>query len=237
MMESNVLQLAPLTRPRPLRLREVAYRAIKEAILSGKIEAYEPLVEERLSSALGISRTPVREALAILDHEGLIASRSGRGLYIRELSREEFLDLFSANEAVEPYLAQRAATVAKKEDIVRMEETIEIGRRAAVNQHIHESLRSGREFHRVLGETAGNASLTEFIVKNEEQVDLFLLSLYDPGVITTDMMEASNREHADILNAIRQHDADAARRLVVYHAQSLRQRDEHLFRSINDESD
>ena len=83
-----------------------------------------------------------------------------------------------------------------------------------------------------MGEIAGNASLTQLVVRNEEQVDLFLLSLGDSTILSGGKMEASNREHADILGAIRHHDSDAARRLVIYHAQSLRSRHEHLFRSL-----
>ena len=71
-----------MTPQRTPRFREAAYTAIKEAILAGEIEADEPLIEERLAGPLGISRTPVREALAILEHEGLLAPRGGRGLFI-----------------------------------------------------------------------------------------------------------------------------------------------------------
>lgn len=57
---------------RAVRLRELAYQTIKQAILSGLIDSSAPLIEERLGAELRISRTPVREALAILEHEGLI---------------------------------------------------------------------------------------------------------------------------------------------------------------------
>lgn len=219
------------------RYREFAQTAIKKAILDGSLEPGEPLFEERLAAALGISRTPVREALAILEHEGLIAQGTGRGLYIREISREEFMELFTANEVVEPYLARTAATRATDEGIERLAAAIEIGRRAALDHSIHESLRSGREFHRALGDIAGNTSLTELVVRNEEKVDLFLISLGNPHLLAEAKMELSNEEHAQILDAIRANDPDAAHRLVIYHAQSLRHRLEHLFRSVDAAND
>ena len=129
--------LTAVSRQRAPRFREAAYSAIKESILNGNVEAGEPLIEERIAAALEMSRTPVREALAILEHEGLLAARAGRGLFIRELSREEFLDLFTANEVVEPYLAQKAAVVATDNDIERLEQTIEIGRRAVESLSVH----------------------------------------------------------------------------------------------------
>jgi DNA-binding GntR family transcriptional regulator len=213
------------------RYREAAYAAIKEAILSGEIAAGEPLVEERIAAALGISRTPVREALAILEHEGLIAPR-GRGLFIRELTREEFLDMFVANEVVEPYLARRAALHATEADISAMQAAIDHGRAAAQAVDLYASLASGREFHRCLGRAAGNARLAHFVLRNEEQTDLFLLSLSDPGLLSADHMEASNREHQEILDAIRHRDPEAASRLVIYHTQALRARHAPLFRSV-----
>jgi DNA-binding GntR family transcriptional regulator len=173
----------------------------------------------------------VREALAILEHEGLIAPGNGRGLFIREISREEFLELFTANEVVEPYLARTATVRATSEGIERLEIAIEIGRQASVSHSIHESLRSGREFHRALGEMAGNAALTDLVVRNEEKVDLFLISLSNPHLFAGAKMDFSNEEHTEILNAIRARDPDAAHRLVIYHAQSLRHRLEHFFKS------
>jgi DNA-binding GntR family transcriptional regulator len=225
--------LSTVSRKRIPRYREVAHASIKTAILDGTVELGEPLFEERLAADLGISRTPVREALAILEHEGLISPGSGRGLFIREISREEFLELFTANEVVEPYLARSAAVKATDEGIQQLDEAIAIGRRAALDQSIHESLRSGREFHRALGEIAGSRSLTDLIVRNEEKVDLFLIGQGNPHLLATEKMDLSNDEHAAILNAIRARDPEAAQRLVIYHAQSLRLRIEHLFRSAD----
>lgn len=228
---STIQSVAP--RKRVPRFREVAHTAIKKAILDGRIELGEPLFEERLAAALGISRTPVREALAILEHEGLISPGNGRGLFIREISREEFLELFAANEVVEPYLARTAAVRATSKGIAQLEDAIEIGRNASLSHSIHESLRSGREFHRALGKMAGNAALTDLVVRNEEKVDLFLISLGNPQLLAEAKMEFSNEEHTEILDAIRVKDPDAAHRLVIYHAQSLRRRLERFFRSTD----
>jgi len=227
--------LTVVSRQRAPRFRELAHAAIKKAILDGAIEPGEPLFEERLAASLGISRTPVREALAILEHEGLVAPGNGRGLFIRAISREEFLELFTANEVVEPYLARTATVRATSEGIEALEAAIEIGRHASLSHSIHESLHSGREFHRALGEMAGNAALTDLVVRNEEKVDLFLISLGDPHLLATEKMDLSNDEHAEILNAIRMRDPDAAHRLVIYHAQSLRQRIAPLFKSVETE--
>ena len=69
--------------------REVAYTMIKEAILAGQLDPGQPLIEEKLAGLLNISRTPVREALAILEHEGLLTSFFRRGLYVHTVTRAE----------------------------------------------------------------------------------------------------------------------------------------------------
>lgn len=226
---------AVLNVPKAPRFREAAYSAIKEAILDARLSGDEPLIEERIATALGISRTPVREALAILEHEGLIAARSNKGLFIRELSREEFFDMFSANEVVEPYLARRAAMLATNELLDELQAAIDRGIEAANAVNLNRSLQSGREFHHWMAVAAGNESLRHLVARNEEQTDLFLLSLGNPSLITAHNMEISNTEHQDIFDAIRQRDPEAASRLVIVHAQSLRTRWASLFRSENEE--
>jgi DNA-binding GntR family transcriptional regulator len=219
--------LEPVVVPRAPRYREAAYAAIKEAILSGAFGPNQPLIEEQLAALLQISRTPVREALAILEHEGLIGPRQGRGLYVAVLSRAEFVEVFIANETVEPYLVRRAALRATDEQLAAMEVCLRHADEAAETGNSVAFLQASRAFHRLVGEASGNAALTQFVVRNEERTDMYLISagkVVDPAV-----MRASNREHAAILQAIAQGDPEAGARLAIYHAQSIRERFADLF--------
>src|SRR5919199_715404 len=162
--------LQPLYMERAPRYREAAYAAIKEAILARTFEPGQPLIEEQIAAALKISRTPVREALALLEHEALIAPRNGRGLYVRQITRAEFVALFVANEAVEPYLVRRAARLASTAQLQELKAAIAGGYQAVAADDIAGALRSGRDFHRLVGTAAGNAPLTQFVVRNEERV-------------------------------------------------------------------
>ena len=214
--------LSPIIPARLPRFREAAYQAIKEAIFSGSIGPNQPLTEEQLAASLNISRTPVREALAILEHEGLIGPRNGRGLYVCAMTRAEFVAIFVANETVEPYLVRRAALLATPAQLEDLSGTIERARRSAAVSRGRRLLRASRDFHRLVGEASGNMPLTQFVLRNEERTDMFLIS--SGKVIDVANMEASNREHAAILGALADRDPEAATRLAVYHAQSLRQR-------------
>jgi DNA-binding GntR family transcriptional regulator len=214
--------LGPLAISRGPSYQEAAYLAIKEAILSGSLAHGQPLIEEDIAAQLQVSRTPVRAALVILQHEGLIAPRSGRGYHVRQLTREEFVAMFVANEVVEPYLARCAALMATDAQLQAMEAAITQGKQATVTEDIPGILRSGRDFHRSVGVASGNAPLSQFVVSNEERTDLYLLS-YET-LIDTARMSISNQEHEMIFNAIAQRDPEAAARLVTYHSQSVRAR-------------
>ncbi len=219
--------LGPVVLPRQRSYREAVYRAIKEAILAGRLRHGHPLVEDELAADLNVSRTPVREALAILEHEGLIEPRGRKGFQVRRLSREEFVTMFVANEVVEPYLARKAALLATDEQLAAMRDAIELGERASSDDDIQGVLRSGRGFHRAMGKASGNASLTEYVARNEERTDLYLMS--SDQVHGVSQLSPSVREHQAIYEAIRQHDPEAAARLVVYHSQSVRERLAPLF--------
>jgi DNA-binding GntR family transcriptional regulator len=207
--------------------RQSAYNAIKEAILAGELGTNQPLVEEQIAASLNISRTPVREALAILQHERYIGPRNGRGLYVRTLTRTEFIEMFVANEVIEPYLARRAALLASDDQRNAIQIAIYLGRGAAEGGDIAGFLRASRDFHRRMGEAAGNLILTDFVVGNEERTDMYLLTT--GKMLDTDKMMASLREHDAIYEALVQGDPEAAERSVIYHAQSLRERFADLF--------
>ncbi|GIW03350.1 MAG: GntR family transcriptional regulator [Roseiflexus sp.] len=202
--------------------REAAYQAIKQAILDGSLEPGQPLVEERLAEMLQISRTPVREALAILEHEGLIAPVYRRGLFVCKLTRDQVVELFTANEAVEPFLARRAAHYADPEQIAALDALIREGEACAERHDIAGFLRAGRLFHAGVGRAAGNLILAQFVERNEERVDLFLMGYRK--AVDVEMMRTSNREHRAIYRAIVARDPDAAARLAIYHLQSVRER-------------
>lgn len=213
------------------RYRQAAFAAIKEAILEGRVSAGEPLVETKIAAALGMSRTPVREALALLEYEGLLCQHAGPGLIIQEMTREEFIDIFVANELVEPQLVRRAAVYATQAHLEGIQQAINLGRRAVDDLDIRASLRSGREVHRWIGVAANNPPLAQFVLQNEEKTDLYLLSLNNAALLTRDEIAISNQEHQDILDAIERRDPENASRLVIYHAQSLRRRHQRFFSS------
>ncbi len=223
------------TKSKVPRYRETIYAAVKDAILSGQLIPNQPIVEEQLAATLNVSRTPVREALALLEHDGFIGPRNGRGLYVRAITHQEFMEMFIANEAVEPYLARRAARMATESQLAAIEEAVQRATQSAAQLDMAGFLSASRDFHRLVGEAAGNRPLAEFVLRNEERTDMYLLNY--GKVVEQKRMAASVHEHRAILGALQNRDPEAAERLVIYHAQSLRERFTQLFNeeSLDDE--
>src|SRR6478672_3410109 len=92
----------------PANLTQLAYRSIKGYILDGRLDEHSRLTEEFLSTQLGISKSPIREALNRLETEGLIKIEPRKGAYLRRLSPDEVTELYDLREALETHVVRTA---------------------------------------------------------------------------------------------------------------------------------
>jgi DNA-binding GntR family transcriptional regulator len=211
---------------RSTRLRELTYQAIKDSILLGIIGVNAPLAEERLAEVLEVSRTPVREALALLEHEGLLEAIPYKGLFVKEISVKDFLEMYEAVELIEPELARRAALLAQAPEIEVMTQTLQ-----QAEQYIPDKpgrhLMACRTFQLQLGDTAQHAYLTQLLVSIEERSDLYLISRWES--LPSGNMLAAVRDRQAILSAVARHDPDAAVAAAKQHARAIRHRWRDLY--------
>lgn len=155
--------------PKAPNLTEMTYLRIKQSVLTGSIEPSFRLTEEHIATQLGVSKSPVREALNRLEGEGLIRIEARRGASVRQFSRKEVTDLYNLRVALELHSISDASitrTVLSEleESIKRTEEILKAGDRLA---HIEEDLR----FHRILAEATGNGELCS-VFENVQQKTL-----------------------------------------------------------------
>ncbi len=215
------------------RLRGVAYRAIKNAILDGLLKPELPLVEERLAAELGISRTPIREALAILEHEGLIESVPYQGLFIKDMTVTEFLEMYETHELIEPELARRAALNATARDIADMEAMLARAE-GAIPDDIPGHFAACRLFIQRLGECSNQQYMSSLLMSIEERSDLYLIGKW--RTLPADKMLAAVSDRRAILKAIRLRDPDSAAQASRQHAQAVRVRWRELYKDEWDAS-
>lgn len=188
-----------------------AHRRIIGMILEGQLPAGAALQEARLGEALGMSRTPVREAIKRIESEGL-AVQSGRFLRVRSLGRPEVEEVFFLRLALEP-AAARAAIGLPAETLSAMEARV----RALLAGTSDEDLWSLDDaFHGMILEAAGNRAATDVVVGLRRRTAMF-----DHAQVP-ERTRRGMEEHLGILAALAARDADAAGALMQAHVTHAR---------------
>ncbi len=206
--------LQPLRRELPMRDR--IHEQLRAAILSGDLPAGTPVIEADLSTRLGASRTPVREALRRLESEGLLEPRGLRGSVVRGLDAAEVECIFEIRAALESLAARRAARAIAADDLAALSARLE-GMRAAVDDPVAME-RHDTAFHDLILANAGGERLKRMLGDlREELVAHRLRSLADPG-----RRRETVAEHDAILAALRAHDEDAAAERTAHHVARAR---------------
>jgi DNA-binding GntR family transcriptional regulator len=204
-----------------VRSRELAYETVKAAILAGMLEPRERLVEEKLGAALQLSRTPIREALAILEHEDIIESVPYKGLMVRTITVEEFLSMYEALGHIEAAVARAAVPNVTASDIERLSSTLDLAE-SLIPHDVPGHLAACREFQRQLCACSNNPFLTKLLLGIEERSDMYLI--HSRQELPAEKMHASVSDRRKILNAVREGDEDAAARASHDHARAIRER-------------
>ncbi|HME05849.1 MAG TPA: GntR family transcriptional regulator, partial [Bryobacteraceae bacterium] len=161
----------------PTNLTKLAYQSIKEYILADRLDESSRLTEEFLSSQLGISKSPIREACNRLEAEGLIRIEPRRGAYLRTLTVKEISDVYDLREALEVHAVRTAQITPKllenlKQGIARMKEFL------AANDKVH-YIEEDVEFHAKLARATGNDHLCAVLENVQNQIWLARRRTYD----------------------------------------------------------
>ncbi|MGA3049036.1 MAG: GntR family transcriptional regulator [Terracidiphilus sp.] len=209
----------------PQNLTELAYSSIKDYILREDLDENTRLTEELLASQLGISKSPVREALNRLHSEGLIRIEARRGAYLRQFSTKEVKDLYDLREALEVYAIGAAEATPKL--IAELRQSAQRTRKfLKANdklRHIEEDTR----FHRLIASATGNDELCRVLGNVHSQIWLCRRKTYGLTASTVPdahdaivrALEKGNRKEAQ--TAMYKHIDLVRRRLIEYlvHAQ------------------
>jgi len=196
--------MLPLVAPRPLYL-EVADR-VRELIYQRNLHPGEWIDELDLCAQLGISRTPLREALKVLHGENLVELVPRKGCRVRELGDDELLELFPVMASLEGLCANLAVRKLSPADMQRLEAIHAQLEECAAAQDVDRYYEANREFHLALQDLAGNRWLQR--ITGELRNVLVLArhrQLTVPG-----RLQQSLEEHRGIMRALQAGDADAA---------------------------
>jgi len=186
----------------PQNLTALAYGSIKAFILREDLDEETKLTEEFLSSQLGISKSPVREALNSLHTEGLIRIESRRGAYLRRFSVQEVKDLYNLREALEVYAV--GAALMSSQVISELRQSTERARKYLKSNNKLSHIEEDTKFHALIAAATGNAELCRVLANVQSQLwlcrrqtyDLSSSTLLDAHQAITEALEKGNRQKA-----------------------------------------
>jgi DNA-binding GntR family transcriptional regulator len=190
---------------------------VRQLVLSGAFPPGAPLSEVFLAQEFEVSRTPIREALKQLQHEGLVEIRPKVGTFVREPTRREIVELFQLKESFEGLAASLLARRGNVPELEVLERNVAESERAAEDQDADGYARLVHEFHWTIIRGADNHKLAEHYERLMNQLAyhrLVLRTVEHPGRIL-----ASTGEHRAVLNMVQNKDpfgAEAAMRNHVY---------------------
>ncbi len=195
-------------------LREQVREELRSRINQGVLKPGERIYEHLLATELGVSRNPVREAIRMLESEGLVVVEPRRGVLVRRFDPRDVEDLFDVREAMEVMAARLAARRRSADDLSRLRQLTEAGRLALVRGDLAEVDRTNSDFHENLILIADNQRLHEVWMPLQGQLHWLFRQNSEP--------ERVWHEHRDILDAVQVADEELAAALALRHVRSAR---------------
>jgi DNA-binding GntR family transcriptional regulator len=197
-----------------------AYAALKNVIVS--MDVYRSrqdirLDERQLAQDFGISRTPVREAMAQLEREGFVRSVPRRGIYVVRKTKNEVIEMITAWAALESMAARLITERAANEEIGHLREMFASFEDGALRAHLDEYSEANIEFHQSIIRMSGNSVL----ISLAENLFTHMRMIRRKTIVEQDRVEKSIRDHMNIIEALEARDTARAEELVRDHALGL----------------
>jgi len=196
--------------------REAAFEKIKEAIIKGHFKPGEKLVEQTLAQEMGVSRTPVREAIRRLEAEGFVVSIPRKGVVVSRADKEEIVQLYSIRAELEGLAARWAIENADEDDMRKLDEAISRMEETAASGDLDGVVQSNALFHDAIAQASKSRILCTLLKTLQDNIQRFRFqSLHLPG-----RPEAALAEHKEIVAAIKEKKTEEADRLLKEHLQN-----------------
>jgi DNA-binding GntR family transcriptional regulator len=216
--------IAPSLKVQPLdtgtTFRSQVYHALKHAIMEMDIydHAEEIRLDERqLSDMLGVSRTPIREALTLLEQEGFIRLQPRRGVFVVRKTKAEVVELIHVWAALESMAARMAVAHASDADIAKLWDLFRDFEQRSPKEHVSEYSEANIAFHKSIIALSGSSLIQEMT----DNLFIHVRAIRKLTIGQTDRAERSIQDHRAIIKALEQRDADLAEKLVRDHALGL----------------
>lgn len=192
----------------------IAYRALLTAISEWELQPGQPIPEIEFATRLGISRTPLREALRMLSDHGLVNTIPGRGSFVAGLTVADVREIYEMREALESYAARLAAIKGIDESLLdELEDEVRQGHAAIERGDVQQVFDTGVRLDRAIADAASNQRLSSAL----EILRVQAARIRRMAALSTDRLHAAVDEHLDLVATLRARDPDAVVRIVHRH--------------------
>ena len=196
-----------------LPLRDVVFNTLRQAIIKGELEPGERPMEIQLADRLGVSRTPIREAIRKLELEGLVLMIPRKGAEVAKISEKNLRDVLEVRRSLEELATELACQRMSPEDLQELEAAQDEFRQAIQEGDFMKIAESDEHYHDVIYQGTGNTRLVQILNNLQEQMYRYRLEY---------IKDAAKRqilivEHDHILRAIKEHRVDEAKKAIREH--------------------
>ena len=196
-----------------LPLRDVVFNTLRKAILKGELKPGERLMEIALAEKLGVSRTPVREAMRKLELEGLVSIIPNKGAYVTGITRKDVEDIYAIRSLLEGLCARWATAYITEKQLDALEENIYLSEFHASKGHAQKLTELDDQFHDILYEACSSKMLEHQLRDFHE----YVRRMRKQNLSGSERGLEAVLEHKQIMEAICRKDADRAQELAALH--------------------
>ncbi|HYE81633.1 MAG TPA: GntR family transcriptional regulator [Clostridia bacterium] len=196
--------------------KQKAYDYLYDAIITNVIQPGQPIIEQEISSTLGTSRTPVREALKQLESEGLVRHIPGRGTFVSEVTTQDVEEIFTLRSMLEILALQSAW---KKISDKELEEASQHLVSLDSNCSADEFYKSDRMIHDLIVRNGGNRRLDSFLKNINAQIERIRII----SSLTPQRLGKSKEEHLEIISALKERNLEKTEELLRAHINNVKE--------------
>ncbi len=196
-----------------LPLRDVVFNTLREAILRGDLKPGERLMELQLASSRGVSRTPSREAIRMLQQEGLAVTVPRKGAEVAKMTEKDMEDVLKIREALEILAVQLACDNIENEQLMLLEEKVEKFRTVVKTGEIKQIAEADIEFHDILYNAAQNPKLVVMLNHLREQIYRYRIEYLKDEQNYPRLIQ----EHGQILEGLKKRDKEYVSETMKHH--------------------
>lgn len=206
-------------------LRSRVFNVLENAILEGEYKAGDSLCEIKISQELGVSRTPVRESIMQLEHEGLVKNIPNKGAVVVGISKKDIEDIYAIRVRIEGLAARLSAENIDEEELRALEKIVDLQEFYLEKLDIEQIWKLDSDFHKIIYDSSRSKPLCTTLSSYHN----YIKRARDVSVKAQGRAEKSVAEHRAILEAICKHNGELAEKLTAEHIYNAK---ENLLRNV-----